>query len=203
MRLPSSTVYGDFLKELNRRNVRISRNLTRELPKLVRDDIASVVDIKITELVLDQRVCRKTEVLEVAFAQTVTKLTLQLVRKYEFSPWSRRAEIPPPGDEDSNADEIEDPLDLVADDGDGPEVQTIQKVDNDHLVQKLKQAYAAVKDPVDLKAFKLHYEGGLPIYSKDPDKPDVVSEVGETRGQVNYRISTALKQIRKALGGQK
>jgi hypothetical protein len=89
------------------------------------------------------------------------------------------------------------------DDRDGPEIQVVQSMEAARMAHQVRTGYAAVKDPLDLKAVKLHFEEGLPISSKDPDKPDVVGELGESRGQINYRLSRAYKQIRKALGVKK
>lgn len=194
------SVYGVFVKELNRRTVRIAKSFSRELDKTTRQDIAGTVENDILTVVLSEKSSRKTEVLEVAFAAAVQKRTLNIVRTYEHSVWAHTADIlQPPADEIDDADEIERPIELVADDRDGPEVLAIRRLDS----ARIRSAYAAVTDPLDLKVLQLHIEQGRPICSKDPGKPDVVGELGESRGQVNYRWSTALKQIRKALGVKK
>jgi hypothetical protein len=203
MVLSRKPVYGLFVQELNRRITRITKSHTRELPMVVRQDIATTVEIDIVTLVLSTKSLRKTEILEVAFARAVEKRTLNIVRNYERSPWSRKADIlPPPSDEFDEEDEIERPIELAADDRDGPEALAIQNLENARKVQIVQTAYAAVKDPGDLNALKLHVEDGLPICSKDPGKPSVVSETGESRGRINYRVSRAIRQIRKALGGK-
>jgi hypothetical protein len=202
MRLSRKQVYGLFVQELNRRITRITKWHTRELDKVTRQDIATTVEIGILTLVLSEKSSRKTEILEVAFARVVEKRTLNIVRNYNRSPWSRKAAFPPQGDEFDDEDEIEQPVELAADDRDGPEVLAIQNLENARKAQIVRAACAVVKDPLDLIVLKLHFEDGLPISSKDPDRPDVAGKVGESRGQVNYRMSRALKQIRKALGGK-
>jgi len=202
MRLSSKSVYGRFVRELTQRIARIAYRHTCGLKKVTRLDISSNVEIRIMTLVLADKPSRKTEILEVAFARAVEKLTLNTVRSYEHSPWAHMADIPTPADED-NDEEVERPIEQAVDNRDGPEIQVIQSTEDARRAQQVATAYAAVKDQLDLKALKLHIVDGLPIGSKDPDKPDVISELGESRGRVNYRISRAFKQIRKVFGGRK
>jgi hypothetical protein len=202
MRLSKKSVYGLFVQELCRRISRIARRHTREFKKVTREDILTMVEIGIMNLVLAEKPSRKTEVLEVAFARSVEKRTLNMVRNYERSLWARRADILTPADEEDD-EEVERPIELAADDRDGPEIQVVQSMEDARRAQQVERAYAAVKDPMDLQVLKLHFEDGLPIQSKDPDKPDVVGETGESRGKVNYRIARAYKQIRKVLGVKK
>jgi hypothetical protein len=203
MRLSSKPVYGLFVQELCRRIFRIARRHTRELDKVTREDILTMVEIGIMKLVLADKPSRKTEILEIAFARVVEKRTLNMVRNYERSPWSRKADIVPPHIDEDDDEEVERPIELAVDDREGPEIQVVQSMEAARKAQQVQTGYAAVKDPLDLKAVKLHFEDGLPISSKDPGKPDVVGVLGESRGQVNYRLSRAYTQIRKALGVKK
>jgi hypothetical protein len=161
------------------------------------------VDDRIMQLVLAQKPSRKTEVLEIAFSQAVEKRTLNVVRAYEHSPWAHQTDLLPTTTDADDDEEFERPIELAKDDRDGPEVLVIQLIEEARQTQSLQTAYAAVKDPMDLRVVKLHFEEGLPISSTDPHKRTVVTETGESRGQVNYRMSTSLKQMRKALGVKK
>ena len=101
----------------------LQKSFSRELDKTTRQDIAGTVENDILTVVLSEKSSRKTEVLEVAFAAAVQKRTLNIVRTYEHSVWAHTADIlQPPADEIDDEDEIERPIELVADDRDGPEV---------------------------------------------------------------------------------
>jgi hypothetical protein len=195
-------LYGRLVQELCKRITRLARPLVAGLDRLAVEEILSKVEIDILELVLADKPSLKSEFLEVAFAQAVERRTIDAIRRHKYSPFGRRGQLRVDlVDEDGN--EIERPIEQVADERPGPEDILLDLQDGNRRHQLLRQACDAVEERHHLEAVILHYAHGWPITSNDPKKPDLVRHFAATPGEIMYWIDTALKQMRAALGVNK
>jgi hypothetical protein len=194
-------LYGLLVQELTKRINRLARRWTQSLDRLAAEEILGKVEIEILELVLAEQPSLKSDFLEVAFARAVEKRTLNAVRNHNRSPLGRRGAIVVEPDEDG--EEIERPIELVADDGPNPEDFLLNLKDENRRHRLLRKACRAVKNRQHLEAVILHHGHGWPITSKDGKKPDLVTYFGASERQIRYWIELALEQMRAALGVQR
>jgi hypothetical protein len=195
-------VYGCLFQELITRITRHARRWVWGLDPTIAEEIVSKVEIDIMNLVLAQESSRKTEVLEVAFARAVKRRTVNAARNHKGSPMGRRGRIQADAT-DEDGDEIERPIELVADDRPGPQTILLETEDEARRPELIRKLLDAVKHPQQREALDLHYLGGLPITSRDPGKTDLVRRLQATSGQIKHRIAAGLKAIRKAIGEKK
>lgn len=195
-------LYGRLFQELSTRITRIVRRNAWGLDRFSAQDIILKVEIQIIELVLAEKPSRKTDFLEVGFAEVVERRTLDAVRRHETRPQGKRGEIFP-GATDEDGDEIERPIELAADDRPGPEAILLERQDAALRKKLIRKARDAVKDPRHFEAVMLHKGEGLPITSKDPTKPDLERHFQERPRKIKHRLAAAMKAMRKALGVKK
>jgi len=194
-------VISALLQELIRRTVRLARRWVRWLDSLAAEEIVLKVEIRILELVLAEKPSRDSDFLEVSFATAVKRRTLDAIDRHFHSPLGHRGEIlPEPGDEGDDFEEIERPIELVADSRPGPEAIFLQKEGEELRQQLIQTAYQVVKSKMDLKLVVLHIGYDWPISSKDPEARTLARRFNKSPRQIQYRIDKALKVIRAALG---
>jgi hypothetical protein len=195
-------VFGRLIYELNRRIPRLASRWVRDFDPTTTEEILFKVEKEIFYLVLAPKPTRQSEYLEVAFGQAVKRQTINLVEKYRHNPMVRSGEIvPSSGDYENNEPKVtERPIELAPDDRSGPQATFLEAEGKTLQPELLKQAFDAVKDPVDLKVFKLHHLEGMPIQSSDQNQEDLVRRTGETRRRIKYRLERTMQLIRKALG---
>ena len=191
-------LYDRLFQELSKRITRLARRSVRGFDRTTAQEIVLKVEIDILELVLAEEPSRKTDFLEIAFAQAIERRTLNAVRNHNNSPMGRRGEILADATNE-DGDEIERPIELAADDRPGPEAVLLQLQDEARRPELLQKAYDAVEDPRHLEAVILHYSHGWPITCKDPGKKDLARHFNATPRQIKYWIATALKAMREAL----
>jgi len=195
-------LYAGLFRKFSKRLTRLARLPLRGLDRTTGQEIVLKVEIDIMVLVLAEKPSRKSEFLEVAFAQAVERRTVNLIEKHKNSPLGHHADILP-GAMDEDGDDIERPIELAPDDGPGPEEILLELWDEDLRDQLIQKVCDAVKDPQDLEAFLLHYRDGVPITSTDPAKENLVRDFQETEGQIKHRLSRTMKVIRRRLGVKK
>jgi hypothetical protein len=195
-------VVGALLQELIRRTVRLARRWVRWLDSLAAEEIVLKVEIRILELVLTEKPSRDSDFLEVSFATAVKRRTLDAIDRHFHSPLGHRGEIlaGPADEEGDDFEEIERPIELVADRRPGPEAIFLQKEDEELRQKVIQTAYAVVKSKLDLKLVVLHIGYDWPISSKDPEVRTLARRFNKSPRQIQYRIDKALKAIRAALG---
>ena len=199
IRRADEELYSRLLQELGKRIIRLARRWVWGLDRTTVEDVVLKVEIDILETVLVEKPSRNTDFLEIAFAQAVECRTIDALRKHNNSPMSHRGEIVTDGS-DEVGDEIERTIELVPDDGPGPEVILLQLEDEARRPELLRTACNAVKDRRHVEAAILHYGYGWPITSKDPTKSDLERHFQATPGQIKYWIAAALKAMREAIG---
>src|SRR5438067_8338820 len=87
-------LYGRLFQELSKRITRLARRSVRGLDRPTAEEIVLKVEIDMLELVLAEEASRKTDFLQVAFAQAVESRTVDAVRKHRRnSPMAHRGEI--------------------------------------------------------------------------------------------------------------
>ena len=102
------------------------------------------------------------------------------------------------GETDEDGDEI-DPLELVADDADGPEHSAIAKLDREYRRELFERARPMVKEPRYIEAAVLYYFEGWPIRSKDEKKESLCRYYGGTDNQIRHWIRVVGKAVRELL----
>jgi len=198
IRRADEELYTRLLQELSKRIIRLARRWVRGLDRITAEDIVLKVEIDILEFVLTEKPSRKTDFLEIAFAQAVERRTIDALRKHNNSPMGHRGEILTDA-----TDEDGDAIERAADDRPGPEAILLQLEDEARRPELLRKACDAVKDPRHVEAAILHYGHGWPITSKDPTKSDLERQFQATPGQIKYWIAAALKAMREAIGVEK
>jgi hypothetical protein len=183
---------GSLLEELRKRIPRLSRRLLTGLDPLSAEDILLNAEIAILELVLSSERSLKTEFLEVAFAQALETLTIDVIRKQKKSAMDGRGEIV----EVRMDEEIERSIELIPDD----QPTAFDTVLQSERLRLLDIAYAAVEDPRHLDAVKMHYLDGMPIHSIIRGRKCLTRHFRKSPREIQYWIDTALKQMRAALG---
>jgi hypothetical protein len=201
-RRSTEELYGRLVQELTRRINRIARRWAQGLDRLATEEILSKVEIGILELVLAKEPSLYSDFLEVAFAKAVKGVTLNAVRKHKRSPLGLRGEVVSDLT-DEDGEEIERPIELVADNWPNPEEVLLNLQEENQRHQLLRTGCRAVKDRRHLEAVILHHAYGWPITSKDRNKLDLVSYFQATEDQIKYWIKVALEQMRAALGVQR
>ncbi len=202
IRRADEELYRRLLQELSGRIIRVARRWVRGLDRIAAEDIVLKVEIDMLELVLAEKPSRKTDFLEIAFAQAVERRTIDALRKHNNSPIGHHGEILTDAT-DEDGDEIERTIELAPDHRPGPEAILLQLEDEARRPELLRKAYDAVKDPRHVEAAILHYGRGWPITSKDPRKSDLERHFQATPGQIKYWIAAALKAMREAIGVEK
>jgi len=184
-------LYGGLMQVLSTRIHRLVRGRHRGRNKWMAEEIALTVEDEIFGLVLTRLPSIQRDFLEVAFADAVIKRTFNAIRNHNRTPFGRRGEILP-GATGEDGDEIERPMELVADGGPSPQDEARTK-------EWFDRACAAVKNKRNLEALKLHFMEGMPIQSKDPNVMDLVRYFGVTEGQAKWMLASARNAIRKEL----
>src|SRR5207302_9977238 len=96
----------------------------RGLDRSIAEDIVMKVEIAVLELVVKEDHSPNSDFLEVSLVQAVQRRTLDAIRNYKRSPMGRRGTVPAAvaiDDNDEDGDEIERPIEFVADGRPGPQ----------------------------------------------------------------------------------
>lgn len=174
-------LYGGIFYELHRRIPPLAGRWIRDFDPTMTDLILSNLETVIFDLILNPKGTAQTDCLEVAFGQAVKRRAINMAEKYRNDPMARRGEI--------------------AEDAHSLPEQEVGEAGRPTLDPELLQkAYEKVKDPEDLKMFKLYYVEGVPIQSSDPEADSLMRRTGAGRGKIQYRLDRTMKIIRKVLG---
>lgn len=194
-------VCGKLLKELKKRIANRARPFTKSIRGVAKEWCVSQVEMAILADVLTKEPCRKSEYLEIAFAHAIETLIKDEIRKHNSSALGNRAESV---DEctDEDGEEIQ-PIDLLLDNGPGPEITLLNLQEEKRGHQLLQKALAAVEDPRHMAAAIRHYGHGEPITSKQRGKISLARRFRQPPRKVKYWLATAMGQMRAALGIEK
>jgi hypothetical protein len=142
---------------------------------------------------------RKREFLEVAFGQAIRRTTFDEMKKLRKTPMGRIVQIAEYFINDWGG-EVERPMELFAGARACPETVLLDLDDRKIRHQLLRKACRAVADRQELWAVILHHGHGVPVTSKLRGKPSLTRIFRKDARRIKYRLSTALTQMRAALG---
>ena len=192
---------GGLLAELSNRIPILTRRRTISVDEVIREEVAMNVESEIFRIVLTKEESRDAEYLEIAFAQAIDRMAVEVLRKLDRTPMGSRCQIlaKPKGEDSVGIKQLE----IIPDGGPSP-VETLLNLEADnHLHQLVKKACAAVKDRRHLKAVILHYAHGMPITSTRRGQKSLQREFRKEPRQIKYWLATALEQMRAALAVNK
>src|ERR1051325_6006699 len=184
-------LFGALAGELSKRVARLASGCAQGFDQITTEDILWRVEKHIFDLVLAEIPFRQSEFLEIAFGQAVERHTNDAVDRHNASTWGRPGDVDT-GPIDDDDEEIERPIEYVADDGPGAEAILLQLEDVAVRRKWYRKARRAVKDPRHLEAVTLFYCEGYPVESQDED--DLVHYFNATARQIRHWIDTAMKQ---------
>jgi hypothetical protein len=195
-------VCGALMQELQQRIRAGVLRYTQELDQVDQETVSLNVEMRIFELILIKKVSRKRDFLQVAFGQAMQRLAMEELEKLANSPMGNVTEIAPVRDEDDD-EEIERPIELVADEGPGPEDILLNLDDTNARHRLLRKACKAVPDRRKLRAVILHYCQDIPISSARRGEQSLSKIFRKDPDTIKHWISTAMRQMRAALGVQR
>jgi len=182
-------------REVCKRITGAGRRHVRGLPKIAAQEIVDKVEIQILELLVKNSADPAGDFFEVGFAQGVEGRTRNAKRGYKRSTMGGRRGWIVTDETDEEGDEIERPIELVADDAPGPDDMTIA-IKNEELRRELFEGVKPRVKPMYLEAAILFYVENWPIRSKDPDTASLERRYGLTESQIRYRIDVVEKAMR-------
>ncbi len=190
--------FAALLQELMRWIVQRARLYVRGLPKSTAEDIVKRVELDCVTLLLDQTGSRDADFLEVSLGVFVDRRTLNVVKAYFSSPWSRRSEFVAAGRDDDD-DEIERPIELAPDPRPDAEAALLESKRLDACMELCTTARGFITNPRAREAVSLHYLEGWPIRSTVRGKDDLVSYFRVSEGRIKRWLAQAMKEMRAGL----
>jgi len=188
-------IRGQLQAELNARAVRISENHVKGLDDILTEEIGLEVEAKIFNLVWSDVNSAQAEYLEITFAEKVRDLTKNAIERYKHSVMGEREQLDVSTDKHAGKGRFavvelrQDVVDLRRD----PEEILLLIEDEsprDELYQKI---HDAVKDPRHFQALYL-------FHAEDKSLSEIAAQFNATVRQIRHWKSTAMHQIRVALG---
>lgn len=186
-----------LLAELTRWIVRFARKATREWDPGAAEEIIATVRFQVLRRLLTEDSSRKTEFLEVSFAEAIAgytaaacKAAIKIADKhgYVFA-----------GAVDDDGDEIERPMELLPGDYASPEEAVIDIRKQEQVQALLDTAGVHLKDPRCLQAVVLHVVEGIPVTSNNPEQDTLTGIFDATLGQVQHMLKTGMRALRRAV----
>lgn len=189
--------YEPLFVELDRRIAGTARTAVRGLDRFSATDIVLKVQQRVLDLIFTKQPSRRSDFLEIAFHRIVEARALDALRSHLRSPFGPRRIAP--GVPDDDGVEIERPVELLLDEGPGPEELLLKLREDNERHQLLAIASKAVKSRRHLIAVILHYGYDWPITASDPKIACLTRQFGVDERQIRYWLDTAMRQMREAL----
>ena len=186
-----------LLAELAGWIVRFARKATREWDPGAAEEIIATVRFQVLRRLLTEDSSRKTEFLEVSFAEAIAgytaaacKAAIKIADKrgYVFA-----------GAVDDDGDEIERPMELLPSDYASPEETVIDLRKQEQVQALLDTAAVYLKDPRCLQAVILHVVEGIPVTSNDPQEDTLTGIFDATIGQIQHMLKAGMRALRRAV----
>jgi hypothetical protein len=178
---------GHLIGELTKRIARVARKRIR-LDEGEAEHVLFEIERMILQVVMDDTPDK--DIVEVAFSQYVARRSIDFIRKHKRASFRRP---------ESEEDELR-LLERVPD-GDPDALGILMEEERERLGPEwIRLAYAAIKDPRHLLATVLHYSHGVPVHSRDPGQPDLVTLFNESDWNIRYWLKKSLEKMRAAIG---
>jgi hypothetical protein len=178
---------GHLIAELTKRIARVARKRIR-LDEGDAEHVLFQIERMILKVVMEDTPDK--DIVEIAFSQYVARRSIDFIRMYKRSSFSRP---------EREEDELRE-LEQIPDSDPGPLGNLIETEHALLRTEWIRLAYAAIKDPRQLLAAILHYSHGVPIVSRDPDQPHLVTLFNEPAWKIKYWLKKSLEAMRSAIG---
>jgi hypothetical protein len=186
-----------LVAELARRIVRLARKATREWDRGAAEEIIATVRFHVLQRLLTENCSRKTEFLEVSFAEAIAGYTAAACRSAIKIADKRGRVFADAVDDDG--DEVERPMELLPSDYASPEEAVIDVRQQEQVQGLLDTAAVYLKDPRCLQAVVLHVVEGIPVTSTDPEEDTLTRIFDATIGQVQHMLKAGMRALRRAV----
>jgi hypothetical protein len=193
--LKDDYIRGELLAELDARTVRIAGKTAKRFDDVLQEEIVLEVQGKIFDLVWSGGISAQAEFLEITFAGKVRDLTRNAIASRKHSVMGEREQLDvstglDAGEGDFAVVELrEDMVDLRRD----PEEILLLIEDEPRRDELYRKIYDAVEDPRHFQALYL-------FHAEDKSLAEIAAHFNATIRQIRDWKSTAMHQIRVALG---
>ena len=196
---------GKLTKELCNRVQWLARPFCKSLDDYDKEQFLSDVEIQVLAKVFTKEPSRGREYLEIAFGQAIKGLACDELRKFRNSTAGNIAEITVDSSDEEwgGEEEVERPIEFLPGLASGPEDILLRLETAEERLQLLQKALDAVEDPRHLEAAILHWGHGIPVDSCKRGAPSLARRFRKDARQIRYWLTTAMGQMRAALGIEK
>jgi len=193
---------GELTKELSKRIRSRSCGFCQDLDDYDKEQFLNDVEIQVLAKVLAKEPTRGREYLEVAFGQAIKRLALDEFEKFRNSAAGNIAEIAIDSSDEEwhGEEEVERPIEFLPAATPGPEDILLLADTTEERLQLLQKALDAVEDPRQREAAILHWGHGIPLHSYKRGTPSLTRRFRKDARQIRYWLTTAMRQMRAALG---
>jgi len=196
-------VCGILIEELRRRITHRAEKFCCEMDEYDQEQFVSDVEMQVLELVLTKQPSKEREILEVAFGRAMRNLALNQLKKFKNSTAGNIADMAVDYtnvDGAEEGDEVQRPIEFLPDATSGPENILLNLDMRKQRHRLLRKALKAVSNPRHREAVILHHAHDIPITSCQRGKKCLTRQFRKDARQIKYCITTAMKQMRAALG---
>jgi hypothetical protein len=193
--LKDEYVRGELVAEMDARAVRIAEKIAKRLDDILKDEVVSEVQGKIFDLVWSDGISTQAQFLEITFAEKVRDLTRNAIEGRKKSVMAEREQLDVSTGKDTGKGAFavvelrKDVVDLRRD-----QEEILLLIEDEPRRDELYQTiHDAVKNPRDFLALYL-------FYAEDKSLAEIAAHFHGTIRQVREWKSTAMHQIRVALG---